>query len=85
MLDTVPLERVESRHISPRKEPSRQMGQTFRQRKFVAIAIRGDGRRVPVPLPQDVEVSLLGKLEVVLLELIGLITGSRRESGDRRR
>jgi hypothetical protein len=61
------------------------MGQNQRQRKFTAIAIRGDGRRVPVLLPQDVEVSLLGKLEDVLLELIGLITGSRRESGDRRR
>ena len=61
------------------------MGQTDRQRNFAAIAIRGDGRRVPVRLPQDVEVSLLGKLEVVILELIGLITGSRRESGDRRR
>ena len=61
------------------------MGQRNRQRAFTAIAIRGDGRRVPVLLPQDVAVSLLGKLEDVLLELIGLITGSRRESGDRRR
>lgn len=59
------------------------MGQ--RNRHFAAIAIRGDGRPVPVRLPQDVEVSLLGKLEVVLLELIDLITGSRRETGDRRR
>lgn len=61
------------------------MGQTYRQRQFAAIAIRGDGRRVAVRLPQPVEVSLLGKLEVVLLELIGLITGSRWEPGDRRR
>jgi len=61
------------------------MGQTDRQRHFAALAIRRDGRRVPVRLPQDVEVSLLGKLEDVLLELIGLITGSRWESGDRRR
>ena len=61
------------------------MGQIDRQRRLTAIAIRGDGRRVLVRLPQDVEVSLLGKLEDVLLELIGLITGSRRESGDRRR
>ena len=61
------------------------MGQTDRQRQFAAIAIRGDGRRVPVRLSQNVEVSILGKLEVVALELISLITGSRRESGDRRR
>jgi hypothetical protein len=40
---------------------------------------------VPVRLPHNVEVSLLGRLEVLALELIGLITGSRWESGDRRR
>ena len=61
------------------------MGQTDRQRHFAAIAIRGDGTRAPVNLPQPVEVSLLGQLEVIVLELIGLITGSRWESGDRRR
>ncbi len=61
------------------------MGQTDRQRHFAAIAIRGDGSRVPVRLPQPVEVSLVGKLEVIVLELIGLITGSRWEPGDRRR
>jgi len=61
------------------------MGQSNRQREFAAIAIRGDGRRVAVRLPQSVEVSLLGKLEVIALELVGLITGSRWESGDRRR
>jgi hypothetical protein len=61
------------------------MGQTDRQRDFAAIAIRGDGTRVPVRLPQPVAVAFLGKLEVVVLELISLITGSRRETGDRRR
>jgi len=61
------------------------MGQSDRQRNYAALAIREDGTRVPVNLPQPVEVSLIGKLEVVLLELIGLITGSRWESGDRRR
>ena len=61
------------------------MGQTDRQRHFAALAIRDDGTRVPVKLPQPVEVSLLGKLEAIVLELIGLITGSRWESGDRRR
>lgn len=61
------------------------MGQIDRQRGYAALAIREDGARVPVNLPQPVVVSLLGKLEVVALELIGLITGSRWESGDRRR
>ena len=60
------------------------MGQT-RQRKYAALAIREDGSRVPVNLPQPVVVSLIGKLEVIILELIGLITGSRWEPGDRRR
>jgi hypothetical protein len=61
------------------------MGQSNRQRMYAALAIREDGARVPVNLPQPVLVSLLGKLEVVVLELIGLITGSRWEPGDRRR
>jgi hypothetical protein len=61
------------------------MGQSNRQRNFTAIAIRDDGTRVPIRLPQPVAVSLLGKLEDVVLELISLITGSRRETGDRRR
>jgi hypothetical protein len=61
------------------------MVQTDRQRSFAAIAIRGDGTRVSVRLSQPVAVSLLGKLEAVVLELIGLIAGSRWESGDRRR
>jgi hypothetical protein len=61
------------------------MGQTDRQRHFAAIAIRDDGQRVSVRMPQPVAVSLLGKLEVIVLELIGLITGSRWEPGDRRR
>ena len=67
------------------KELSPQMGQTDRQRQYAALAIRADGTRVPVNLPQPVEVSLLGKLEVIVLDLIGLITGSRWEPGDRRR
>jgi hypothetical protein len=61
------------------------MGQSNRQRSFAAIAIRGDGTRVSVRLSQPVAVSLVGKFEAVVLELIGLITGSRWESGDRRR
>ncbi|MEX1295879.1 MAG: hypothetical protein AB1Z67_06890 [Candidatus Limnocylindrales bacterium] len=61
------------------------MGQTDRQRNFAALAIRKDGQRVPVDMPQPVAVSILAKLEVIALELSGLITGSRWESGDRRR
>ncbi len=85
MLDTSVHMRVQSVGISSQKESFGQMGQTDRQRSFAAIAIRGDGTRVPVRLPQPVEVSLLGKFEAIVLELIGLITGSRWESGDRRR
>jgi hypothetical protein len=61
------------------------MGQTDRQRDLAAIAVRSDGTRVSVRLLPSVEVSLLGRLEVFILELIGLIAGSRWEPGDRRR
>ena len=61
------------------------MGQLNRHRRFSAIAIRADGRRVPMQLPDDSEVSLIAKLELVALELIGILTGSRRETGGRRR
>jgi len=36
-------------------------------------------------LPDDSDVSLLAKLELVVLELIAILTGSRRETGGRRR
>jgi len=36
-------------------------------------------------LPDDSQVSLFAKLELVALELIGILTGSRRETGGRRR
>lgn len=61
------------------------MGQSHRNRRFAVIAIRADGRHVPVTLSADVEVSILGKLELILLGLLALITGSRWEPGDRRR
>lgn len=85
VLDTLRLKRVKSATRLRKEGPSRLMGQTDRERQFVAIAVRADGTRVPVRLPHNVEVSLLSRLEVLALELIGLITGSRRESGDRRR
>jgi hypothetical protein len=52
-------------------------------RSLVAIAIRADGRRVPVRLQNDD--SLLAKLDLLVLGLVALITGSRREPGGRRR
>jgi len=61
------------------------MGQFDRSRKLVAIAIRADGTRVLVRLPDPAEVSILGKLELIGLGLLALLTGSRRESGGRRR
>jgi len=61
------------------------MGQQNRYRRLVAVAIRADGRRVPMQLPDDSEVSLIAKLELVALELIGILTGSRRETGGGRR
>jgi hypothetical protein len=61
------------------------MGQPGRSRDLVAVAIRADGRRVPVHVPQSFLVSLLGRLELLGLGLIALITGSRREPGGRRR
>ena len=61
------------------------MGQSDRNRRLSVIAIRADGRHVPVTLSSDVEVSIIGKLELLLLGLLALITGSRWEPGDRRR
>ncbi len=55
------------------------------QRDFVAVVITADGRRVPVPFGQVASSpSLRDTIRVLLLGLIGLITGSRRESGGRR-
>ena len=62
-----------------RHGPHRVVGPGFHGRVYSVV------ERVPVDLPQPVEVSLLVKLEVIALELIGLITGSRWEPGDRRR
>ena len=59
------------------------MVQQHRNRRFAAVAVRADGRRVPVQLPLA-EVSILAKLELVVLGLIAILTGSRRETGGRR-
>ena len=61
------------------------MGRSDRKRRFSVIAIRADGRHMPVVLSSGVEVSILGKLELIVLGLLALITGSRWEPGDRRR
>lgn len=59
-----------------------------RNRRHVAILVRTDGRRVQVPADDLglVDVSLLGLLRSLGLgieRLLGLITGSRRETGRR--
>jgi hypothetical protein len=59
------------------------MVQQHRTRRFAAVAMRADGRRVPVQLPVA-EVSIAAKLESLVLELLGILTGSRRETGGRR-
>jgi hypothetical protein len=61
-----------------------------RDRRRVAVVVTTDGRRVQVPMNDagalDVALlSLLRSLLVGLEDLIGLITGSRGESGGSRR
>jgi hypothetical protein len=58
------------------------MGQTNRQRSLVAIAVRGDGSRAPVRLPAPAGASIIAKLESLVLGLLALLSGSRREPGD---
>ncbi len=61
-----------------------------RDRRHVAVLIRTDGRRVQVPLEDaglvdNSFLALLRFLELGLVSLVGLITGSRREAGRTRR
>jgi hypothetical protein len=61
-----------------------------RDRRPVAVAVTTDGRRVQLPADDsgilDVGVlSLLRSLLLGLEDLLGLITGSRRENGGTRR
>jgi hypothetical protein len=85
MVDTAAKSRVQSPPHLHQEGALSAVGQTDRNRKLVAIAIRADGRRVPVRLPDPAEVSILAKLELIVLGLLDLLTGSRRESGGRRR
>lgn len=59
------------------------VSETRTNRSFVAVAIRADGRRVPVRLPS--EDGFLAKLDLLVRGLLALITGSRREPGGTRR
>lgn len=59
------------------------MVKQHRDRRYAAVAMRADGRRVPVQLPVA-EVSIVAKLEHVVLGLLGILTGSRRETGGKR-
>jgi hypothetical protein len=56
----------------------------FDRKRLAPVAVRADGRRAPVQLP-DAEVSILSKVELVVLDLLALLLGSRRESGGKRR
>jgi hypothetical protein len=61
-----------------------------RDRSTVAVVITTDGRRVQVPMNDTsaLDVALLSLLRSLLLgleDLVGLITGSRRENGGSRR
>jgi len=58
--------------------------ETRTNRSFVAVAIRADGSRVPVRLASPSE-TLFAKLDLLVVGLLALITGSRREPGGRRR
>jgi hypothetical protein len=57
-------------------------------RRHVAVVITADGRRVPMPVQSGlVGLSLLDLLRSVIVgleDLLGLITGSRRENGGTR-
>jgi hypothetical protein len=57
--------------------------ETRTNRTYAAVAIRADGRRVPVRL--ESQNGLLAKLDLLVLGLLALITGSRREPGGRSR
>jgi hypothetical protein len=64
------------------------LGLTFhRDRRHVAIVVTSDGRRVQMPVDSGLfDVSLLLRaLALGLEDLLGLITGSRRENGGTRR
>jgi hypothetical protein len=61
-----------------------------RDRSSVAVVITTDGRRVQVPVNDSsaLDVALLSLLRSLLLgveDLVGLITGTRRENGGSRR
>jgi hypothetical protein len=82
-VDTLRASRVESGDQLHFRGNPRQMVQQQRNRRLAAVAMRADGRRVPVQLPVA-EVSILARLERVALELLGILTGSRRETGGKR-
>ena len=64
---------------------------TGRDRRQMAVVVTTDGRRVQIPLDElgfTNDVSLLGllrSLELGLVGLLGLITGSREDNGGSRR
>jgi hypothetical protein len=63
------------------------LGQTNSSPELVAVVITADGRRMPVRFSDTpaADVSIPSILKGIVLELLALITGSRREPGGRRR
>ncbi|OGN83404.1 MAG: hypothetical protein A2X23_04555 [Chloroflexi bacterium GWC2_73_18] len=63
------------------------MGEQDRGRRFAAVVVTAEGRRVPVQLPPAglVDVSLPGILRLIGLGILALIGGSRREPEGKRR
>jgi hypothetical protein len=63
------------------------LGQTNHSPELVAVVVTADGRRMPVRFSDTpaADVSILGIVKDLVLELLALITGSRREPGGRRR
>jgi hypothetical protein len=58
---------------------------TSEQHDFAAVVVTADGRRLTVPFSQVAPTtSVRDALRLLALGLVGLITGSRRESGGRR-
>jgi hypothetical protein len=57
---------------------------TGQDRRFVAVVVTRDGRRANLPLENLGQTTVAVSLRSILISLLGLIAGSRRESGGRR-
>jgi hypothetical protein len=57
---------------------------TGQDRRIVAVVVTRDGRRASLPLENLEPTTVAVSLRSILISLLGLIGGSRRESGGRR-